>query len=184
MISRRDINSVEQRIEGRTLSGVAAVYGAQSREISENGRTFTERIAPGAFGESVRADVKLLYNHDPRMPLARSRSGTLSLEDRADGLHYTATLPETTLGNDVRELIKRGDLSGEMSFGFYVTKDQWNARRTERTVHEAKLVEISVVVDAAYPQTSSSLRRVDAASMDAARARLALHMTRISRWTT
>ena len=98
MISRRDIGSVEQKIDGRTLSGVAAVYGAQSREISEHGRTFTERIAPGAFGESVRGDIKLFYNHDARMPLARSRSGTLALEDRADGLHYTATLPETTLG--------------------------------------------------------------------------------------
>lgn len=182
MISRRDIGTT-QSIEGRTLSGVAAVYGAQSREISENGRTFTERIAPGAFGESVRGDIKLLYNHDPRMPLARSRSGTLVLEDRADGLHYTANLPETTLGNDVRELIQRGDLSGEMSFGFYVERDQWNARRTERTVEKARLVEISVVVDAAYPQTSSSLRCVDAAAIEAARARLELHLTRIARWT-
>lgn len=182
MISRRDI-STAQTVEGRTLSGVAAVYGAQSREISENGRTFTERIAPGAFGESVRGDIKLLYNHDPRMPLARSRSGTLTLEDRGDGLHYTATLPDTTLGNDVRELLQRGDLSGEMSFGFFVERDQWNGRRTERTVEKARLVEISVVVDAAYPQTSSSLRCVDAAAIEAARARLELHLTRIARWT-
>ena len=182
MISRRDI-STAQSMEGRTLSGVATVYGAQSREISEHGRTFTERIAPGAFGESVRGDIKLLYNHDPRMPLARTRSGTLALEDRSDGLHYTATLPETTLGNDVRELIQRGDLSGEMSFGFYVTRDSWNKSRTERTVHEARLVEISVVVDAAYPQTSSSLRCVDAAAIEAARARLELHLARIRQWT-
>ena len=183
MISRRDIGTT-QTVEGRTLSGVAAVYGAQSRQIVENGRSFTERIAPGAFGQSVREDVKLLYNHDPRMPLARSRSGTLSLDDRQDGLHYRAALPETTLGNDVKTLLERGDLSGEMSFGFYVTKDEWNAKRTERTVHEARLVEISVVVDAAYPQTSSSLRRVDAAAMDAARARLALHFARTQQWTT
>ena len=183
MISRRDINTT-QAVDGRTLSGVAAVYGQQSREISEGGRTFTERIAPGAFGESVRGDVKLLYNHDPRMPLARSRSGTLALEDRADGLHYRAALPETTLGNDVKTLLERGDLSGEMSFGFYVTRDEWNKQRTERTVREARLVEISVVVDAAYPQTSSSLRHVDAAAMDAARARLELHLARIKQWTT
>ena len=183
MISRRDIGTT-QAVEGRTLSGVAAVYGQQSREISEGGRTFTERIAPGAFGESVRGDVKLLYNHDPRMPLARSRSGTLALEDRADGLHYRAALPETTLGNDVKTLLERGDLSGEMSFGFYVTRDEWNAKRTERTVREARLVEISVVVDAAYPQTSSSLRHVDAAAIDAARARLELHLQRIKQWTT
>jgi HK97 family phage prohead protease len=184
MISRRDIGSVEQRVEGRTLSGVAAVYGAQSQTISEGGRTFVERIAPGAFGDSVRGDVKLLYNHDPSMPLARSRSSTLKLEDRADGLHYSAVLPDTTLGNDVKTLLERGDLSGEMSFGFYVTRDAWNAKKTERTVEQARLVEISVVVDAAYPQTSSSLRRVDAAALEAAKARLELHLERIRQWTS
>jgi len=165
------------------LRGVAAVYGAQSREITEYGRTFREQIAPGAFSSSLGEDIKLLYNHDPKMPLARTRAKTLSLMDRADGLHYVANLPETTLGNDVKTMIERGDLSGEMSFGFYVTRDEWNAKRTERTVHEARLVEISVVVDAAYPQTSSSLRHVDAAALDAARARLELHLSRIERWT-
>jgi HK97 family phage prohead protease len=184
MISRRSIDATEQKIEGRTLSGYAAVYGEQSREIVEHGRAFTERIAPGAFKSTLdaREDVKLLYNHDPSMPLARTRSGTLSLEDRSDGLHYAAVLPETTLGNDVRALLERGDLSGEMSFGFYVEKDEWNAKRTERTVQKARLVEISVVVDAAYPQTSSSLRHVDAAAIEAARSRLALHLARITPW--
>jgi HK97 family phage prohead protease len=183
VISRRDIGSLEQAIDGRTLRGVAAVYGAQSREITEYGRTFRETIAPGAFSRSLGDDIKLLYNHDPTMPLARTRSKTLSLMDKADGLHYVASLPETTLGNDVRALIERGDLSGEMSFGFYVEKDRWNSARTERTVEAARLVEISVVVDAAYPQTSSSLRRVDAAALDAARARLELHFRRIETWT-
>ena len=184
MISRRDIGSLEQAVEGRTLRGVAAVYGAQSREITEYGRTFREQIAPGAFAASLGGDIKLLYNHDPSMPLARTRSRTLALMDRPDGLHYVASLPETTLGNDVRALIERGDLSGEMSFGFYVEEDEWNKARTERTVRAARLVEISVVVDAAYPQTSSSLRHVDAAAIDAARARLKLHFSRINNWTT
>jgi HK97 family phage prohead protease len=184
VISRRDIGSVEQSIEGRTLSGVAAVYNQQSREISEFGRTFREQIAPGAFAKSLGEDIKLLYNHDPRMPLARTRAKTLSLMDKADGLHYVASLPETTLGNDVRALIERGDLSGEMSFGFYVEADEWNKARTERTVRQAKLVEVSIVVDAAYPQTTSSLRHVDAAAIEAAQARLELHIARLSTWTS
>jgi HK97 family phage prohead protease len=157
MISRRDISSAP-KVEGRTLSGVAAVYGQQSRTITEHGRTFVERIAPGAFGDLTNADVKLYYNHDMRMPLARTKSGSLELNDGADGLRYSTVLPDTTLGNDVRTLLERGDLTGEMSFGFYVAKDEWNAARTERTVQQATLVEISVVQDAAYPQTSSALR--------------------------
>ena len=78
MISRRSI-AAEQSVDGRTLAGYAAVYGEESREIVENGRPFVERIAPGAFAETLRsgADVKLLYNHDAGALLARTKSGTL-----------------------------------------------------------------------------------------------------------
>ena len=68
-----------------------------------------------------------------------------------------------------------------MSFGFFVEEDSWNRDRTERLVKRAKLVEISIVQDAAYSQTSSSLRSVSAAAIEAARARLALHFARIGK---
>ena len=162
MISRRDIAATEQSIDGRTLAGYAAVYGQDSRESVEAGRRFTERIAPGAFNETLAsgADVKLFYNHDSSMPLARTKSGTLKLKSDRNGLAFSATLPETTLGNDVRALIERGDLTGEMSFGFHVVEDSWSKDRSERLVKRAQLVEVSIVQDAAYPQTSSSLRSV------------------------
>jgi len=182
MISRRDFTASEQSIDGRTLAGYAAVYGQDSREIVENGRKFIERIAPGAFNETLSsgADVKLYYNHDASMPLARTRSGTLQLKSDRNGLAFTASLPETTLGNDVRALIERGDLSGEMSFGFFVNEDSWNKDRTQRLVKKATLVEVSIVQDAAYPQTSSSLRSVSAAYTEAVYARLALHFRRMT----
>lgn len=182
MISRRDFTASEQSIDGRTLAGYAAVYGQDSREIVEGGRKFTERIAPGAFNETLSsgADVKLYYNHDASMPLARTRSGTLQLKSDRNGLAFTASLPETTLGNDVRALIERGDLSGEMSFGFFVNEDSWNKDRTQRLVKKATLVEVSIVQDAAYPQTSSSLRSVSAAYTEAVYARLALHFRRMT----
>ena len=186
MISRRMIETEEHKLDGRTLAGYAAVYGQDSREIVEHGRAFVERIAPGAFNGTLSsgADVKLFYNHDASMPLARTRSGTLKLRSDRSGLAFEATLPETTLGNDVRALLERGDLSGEMSFGFFVEDESWNSKRTERLVKRAKLVEVSIVQDAAYPQTTSSLRHVDAAAIDAARARLELHLERIKQWTT
>jgi HK97 family phage prohead protease len=182
MISRRDFTATEQSIDGRTLAGYAAVYGQESRQLSEGGRVFTERIAPGAFDSTLseRADVKLYYNHDASMPLARTRSGTLTLRSDRNGLAFTASLPETTLGNDVRALIERGDLSGEMSFGFIVDEDSWSKDRSQRLVKRARLIEVSIVQDAAYPQTSSSLRSVSAAALEAARARLELHFRRMS----
>jgi len=182
MISKRTLEATEQKLDGRTLAGYAAVYGQDSREIVEGGRKFIERIAPGAFNETLssNADVKLYYNHDASMPLARTRSGTLKLRSDRNGLAFEATLPETTLGNDVRALMERGDLSGEMSFGFYVTEDSWNKDRTERLVKKAQLVEVSIVQDAAYPQTTSSLRNVSAAYRNAAILRLALHFRRMA----
>jgi HK97 family phage prohead protease len=184
MISKRTLEATEQKLDGRTLAGYAAVYGQDSREIVEGGRKFVERIAPGAFNETLSsgADVKLYYNHDASMPLARTRSGTLKLKSDRNGLAFEATLPETTLGNDVRALMERGDLSGEMSFGFFVVEDSWSKDRSERLVKKASLVEVSIVQDAAYPQTSSSLRSVSAAALEAARARLALHFARMERY--
>ena len=185
MISRRNLELSEQRVEGSTLEGYAAVYGQQSRELVEGGRAFTERIAPGAFGDSIRGDVKLYYNHDTGQPLARTSSGTLRLRSDREGLAFTADLADTQLGRDVRELLRRGDLTGEMSFGFYVEDDSWNRTRSERLVKRARLVEISVVQDAAYPQTASSLRSVSAAAIEAARARLDLHFRRMrDTWTS
>ena len=80
----------------------------------------------------------------------------------------------------MRELLTRGDLTGAMSFGFFVTKDTWSPDRTERTVNAATLVEVSLVQDAAYPQTTSSLRHVDAALDAAVKARLELHLQRMN----
>ena len=181
MISRRSVEAIEQKLDGRTLAGYAAVYGQDSREIVEQGRAFVERIAPGAFAETLRsgADVKMFYNHDPAALLGRTKSGTLKLRSDRQGLAFEASLPETTLGNDVRTLLERGDLTGEMSFGFFVEDESWNRTRTERLVKRARLVEISVVQDAAYPQTTSSLRSVSAATTEAARLRLELHRKRI-----
>ena len=160
MITRRSMGEIVAG-EGRTLGGLAVPYGKWSAELSEPGLrgTFQERISRGAFGDLDGADIKLLYNHQPGALLARTKSGTLALRDTAQGLRFDAELADTTIGNDVRALLSRGDLSGEMSFGFYVEADEWNDKRTLRTVTKARLVELSVVVDAAYgTNTSSSLR--------------------------
>ena len=183
MISRRSIDTAEQSVKGRTLAGYAAVYGQDSREIVENGRRFTERIAPGAFGETLSAgeDVKLFVNHrTDEIPLARTRAKTLSLRSDRNGLAFEADIPETARGEELRVALERGDLSGEMSFGFIVTDDSWNRDRTQRLVRKARLIEISVVTDAAYPTTSSSLRCVTEAALEAARVRLALHFARMN----
>ena len=69
-------------------------------------------------------------------------------------------MPNTTDGNDIRELVSRGDISG-MSFGFSTVKDSWSASGDERTLLEVRLHEVSVVTSVpAYPQTTASVRNL------------------------
>lgn len=140
-------------VEGRTLSGVAAPFGSETR-IAD----FREVIAPGAFARTLaeNRDILALVDHDASRVLGRTRSGSLSLTETADGLEYRLSLPDTTTGNDLRALAQRGDLGG-VSMGFVATRDSWDGEL--RTLHEVELHEISIVqAHAAYPTTTVSLR--------------------------
>ena len=146
---------------GTTLSGYAVLFGVESRTINEHGRRFKEVIQRGAFDlRSLDPDVKLYFNHDTSMPLARQVNGSLRLFEDEKGIRFEADLPDTTLAKDIRELMRTGVLTGEMSFGFTTSKDKWDAKGTHRTVQEGRIYEISLVVDAAYPATHSHLRSV------------------------
>ena len=140
-------------VEGRTLSGVAAPFGSETR-IAD----FREVIAPGAFARTLaeNRDILALVDHDASRVLGRTRSGSLSLTETADGLEDRLSLPDTTTGNDLRALAQRGDLGG-VSMGFVATRDSWDGEL--RTLHEVELHEISIVqAHAAYPTTTVSLR--------------------------
>lgn len=140
-------------VEGRSLYGVAAPYGVEAR-IAD----FRERIAPGAFTRSLAAgaDVLALADHDPSKVLGRTSTGTLQLREGANGLEYRLVLPDTSVGNDLRELAARGDIGG-VSFGFNVVRDSWDGDL--RTLHDVQLHEISIVQAwPAYPTTTVSLR--------------------------
>ena len=143
-------------VEGRQLVGLAAPFGSEAR-IAD----FREVIAPGAFTRTLaeNRDILALVDHDPGKVLGRTRSGTLQLQETAQGLEYRVSLPETTAGNDLRALAQRGDLGG-VSMGFRATRDSWDGEL--RTLHEVELVEVSIVqAHAAYPTTTVSLRSRD-----------------------
>jgi HK97 family phage prohead protease len=147
--------------EGRTLAGYASVFNRPSLPLTDSrGREFTEFVNAGAFAESIRAGgAWALWNHDRGEVLAR-HPDTLSLREDEVGLRFEFELPDTTRGNDIRELMSRGVLDGQMSFGFRVLEDRWEQRGDERVRNliRVSLAEISVVPEAAYPQTNSALR--------------------------
>lgn len=118
--------------------------------------------APGGVPEvfrrgSLRAaeDVVLTLQHDRDKPLARTGGGGLELEDREDGMHVRATLPDTTLARDTVELV-RGGVLRNLSPEFVPIRAEM--KDGVRVVEEAELVGISVVDTGAYRDAAVAAR--------------------------
>ena len=157
--------TIETRSNGtQVLTGYAAVYNRFSLPLREGGSQFREIILPGAFDKVLnrqrgKQDVVALLNHDPNLILGRSSSGTLALTSDDKGLRYTVTPPDTQVGRDTLELVRRRDLRGS-SFAFSLEPgkgDKWTSddHGSIRQVREvSSLVDVSVVLTPAYPASS------------------------------
>lgn len=155
------IKDLEVRKSGetRTLVGHAAVFDTLSKNLGG----FREKIQPGAFAQTLDADVRALVNHDSSRVLGRTLAKTLALAEDAKGLYVEIKPPDTTFANDLLRSIERGDVS-EMSFGFVTRQDKWEEDedgRQIRTLIEVELHEVSTVTFPAYPDTSIGLRSLE-----------------------
>lgn len=150
--------------ESRKISGYAAVF----EQKTKIGSWYEEQIARGAFDNCEFKRCVLNFNHNDSNLLARVSSGTLKLEVDEKGLKFEAELPNTTLGNDILELIRRGDIAG-CSFAFVVRKSSWTwlsdedpAQLDQREIIEiSEVFDVSVVTHPAYEQTSVSARSAE-----------------------
>jgi Escherichia/Staphylococcus phage prohead protease len=135
------------------IRGYAAVFNVLSE-----GLWFRERILPGAFKNSLKNDVRALVGHDSTKLLGRTPK-TLDIREDEKGLYVEIQPPDTSLGHDTVESIRRGDMD-QMSIGFYTTTDQWKTENKEevRELVDVDLFDVSVVAFPAYKQTSASVR--------------------------
>jgi uncharacterized protein len=156
--------TVEARGNGMfVLSGYAAVYNRFSLPLREGGTPFREVIRPGAFDRILnrqrgKQDVVALLNHDSNLILGRTSSGTLELSSDERGLKYTVIPPDTQVGRDTLELVRRRDLRGS-SFAFAVDAkgEHWTSDDggTVREIRDVSLLaDVSVVLTPAYPASS------------------------------
>jgi HK97 family phage prohead protease len=146
-----------------TFSGYATVFDADYVVHDAFGE-FTERIAPGAFSQTLSQtpDVILNVNHGAGggLPLARTKSGTLSLVQDSVGLRVEARLDRND--PDVQSLLpkmRRGDVD-EMSFAFRVTAQSWSDNYAERSIEAVNLHrgDVSIVSFGANPATMAMVR--------------------------
>ena len=150
---------IKAAAESRTVEGYASVFNSMSEDLGG----FREIILPGAFSNVLDNDVRALYNHDSNYLLARTTSGTLELKEDEKGLYYRFEMPNTSYGNDMLELFRRGDLT-QSSFGFTVEKDNWrmeDGQQVRYIERVGSLFDVSPVVFPAYSQASSGLRSAE-----------------------
>ncbi|MES2819801.1 MAG: HK97 family phage prohead protease [Pseudomonadota bacterium] len=151
--------------KGRTLFGYAARFGDPAAVGG-----FTEVILPGAFTRSLAgpaaASIRAVYEHNDAALLGRVGAGSLRLFEDDAGLAFELDLPSTTLGNDLAELVRRGDVSG-CSFGFVPVRESWAGE--VRQLHDVDLHEVTITATPAYPTTSVQVRSKRPLSLGLAR---------------
>jgi HK97 family phage prohead protease len=131
-----------KRIRGRIP------YSVESRDMGG----WKEVIEPGALNGAVFDDLVVTVDH-VGVPLGRY-PGTLELEDRADGLHWSVDPPASRA--EVREAVERGDLKAG-SWRMVVGRDEW--RGDVRHVHEIRaLKDVAVVTRPAYEAAAVEYR--------------------------
>lgn len=149
--------------DAMVVEGYALEWESLSRPIqTRSGEQFYEYFTRGAFDESLEANHQLvLYGHNVNQVLGRTDTGTAQLRSDDKGLYLTVTLPNTTLGHDTYEYVKRGDIAG-MSVGFIPVEDDFTydseLGMVKRSVSKANLLEVSLVPVPAYESSSVSLR--------------------------
>lgn len=152
----------------RRVEGYAIVFNQRSRVLydKEKKKFFVEVIEPRAITKELldSCDIKFLFNHDNNHMLGRSTFGYGSLSYEIDdyGVKFSIELPNTSDGNDVLELIRRGDIFG-CSFAFKYDKDgvvdvKKNGENLRTIIKFASIHDFSIVVDPAYWGTFVSSR--------------------------
>lgn len=164
---------IETRMEeGGAEENTLAGYGAVFHRDGDKGTEFEifdgyiERFAPGAFDESLKLDdVRCLKNHNRDLVLGRSGAGTLTLSVDTKGLFYRCTLPATSYAADLKESVRRKDVTGS-SIGFVTqaaTILELENGVVIRQIDKAKLYDVGPVTYPAYEGTAVALRSADAA---------------------
>ena len=171
------MNKVEIRCElrsengGRHISGKAISFDTQSNDIG-----FIEILHRGCISQELidSSNIVFLYNHDYNQVIARANKGkgTLNIDLRDDGVYFDLEVPNTTMGNDLLENIRLGNIT-QCSFGFRYSNEE-GAYKDEkigdvwyRNVYKiGELYDLSAVTYPAYDDTYVNARMQERSKME------------------
>ena len=162
--------------DARTISGTFPYN--RLGVVSDRGRVRKERINSRAFSFAIREEpdrkIDLLVGHDFGKPIASRQSGTMVIEDAADAVRFTATLPADPPSwvTDAEKAIRAGTMTG-LSPGFRVPPrtavmnaeellpEPGNPSVQIRQVNAAVLREFSLVTAPTYDDAFIEMRSED-----------------------
>jgi len=142
-------------------------YFALFNKLTELWPGAFEKVATGAFDNTLGNDIRALINHDTTLVLGRNKAGTLELKVDSRGLWGRVKInPADTDAMNIYERVKRGDVD-QCSFGFNVISEETtfgDDGTIEWTLKEVDLHEVSICTFPAYADTSVQARKADFAA--------------------
>ena len=160
----KEIRSIKlENVSAQEEGAIRYIYGkipyntkSQKMYIGYSDCRF-EKLDRNVFHKTLgdKSNVFANYSHDQSKILGSTKSNTLELDDKEDGLYIRCKVPNTSWGNDTWEVISRGDVT-TMSFEF-IPYD-WVDDKIEDTVtlRSAKLEAVAFcVAEPAYLETDS-----------------------------
>jgi HK97 family phage prohead protease len=162
---------LRQTEDGRPLlNGHFSVFDQWTRINSVFEGTFMERIAPGAFTDTIaedRAQMQVLYDHGFDPTFGNKPLGPITdLREDETGAYYEVPLIPTSYNRDMEEMLRAGLLGS--SFRFSVTSEDFDPRPKrsdynpdaipERTVRAARVREFGPVTFPAYAGATAGVR--------------------------
>jgi len=118
-----NIGALEQRAEGDNsmrIGGTAAIFDTYTSM-----GWYLEKVNRSFFDGMDTTKTAALKNHDSNLVLGRTANNTLRLTVDDKGLQYEVDLPDTQIGRDTYEEVKRGDIF-QSSFQFTVKDENWS----------------------------------------------------------
>lgn len=146
----------------RYIEGYFAVFD----DVYEMWEGASESIDPHAFDGQLERDVRCLIDHDTRLVLGRTKSGTLELRVDGHGLWFRVEInPDDSDAMNLYARVQRGDVS-QCSFGFRILREETQVDGVTGHVHwtikELELYEGSIVTFPAYESTEADARAAEA----------------------
>jgi len=108
LVTNEDAEVFQDEEDGTvTVEGSSIQYGQQ---VDRPG--LPVMFESDSFDGPAGNDIVALFNHESNFPIGRQSKGTLSVEQTESGLTYSVDLPNSPLGENVAESVRRGDVVG------------------------------------------------------------------------